>query len=99
MTTAGDVASAQAVGDGDPATSDGIFVQAASPEVAPGQAVQVTGTVAQQFGQTILGNVQELEACGDAQTVAATEIQLTGESEPDLERLEGMLVTFPRPLR
>ena len=26
-------------------------------------------------------------------------IELTRESEPDLERLEGMLVTFPEPLR
>ena len=32
------------------------------------------------------------------QTVAATEIELTGESEPELERLEGMLVTFAEPL-
>ena len=87
-----------AAGDGDPATSDGIFVQASSPEVASGQAVQVTGIVAEQFGQTILGNVQELEVCGDAQTVAVTEIALTGESEPELERLEGMLVTFASPL-
>jgi predicted extracellular nuclease/endonuclease I len=87
-----------AAGDANPATSDGIFVQAGSPEVAPGQAVQVTGTVAEQFGQTILGNVQELDVCGDAQTVAATEIELTGESEPDLERREGMLVTFVEPL-
>jgi uncharacterized protein len=87
-----------ALGDSDPATSDGIFVQASSPEVAPGQAVQVTGTVAEQFGQTVLGNVQELEVCGDAQTVAATEIELTGEREPDVERLEGMLVAFTEPL-
>jgi uncharacterized protein len=87
-----------AAGDGNPATSDGMFVQASSPEVAHGQAVQVSGTVAEQFGQTILGNVQELEVCGDAQTVAATEIELTGESEPDLERLEGMLMTFAEPL-
>ena len=87
-----------AAGDGNPATSDGIFVQASSPEVATGQAVQVSGTVAEQFGQTILGNVQELEVCGDAQTVAATEIELSGESEPELERLEGMLVTFAEPL-
>ena len=87
-----------AAGDGNPATSDGIFIQASSPEVAPGQALQVTGTVAEQFGQTILGNVQELEVCGDVQTVAATEIELTAESEPDLERFEGMLVTFATPL-
>ena len=87
-----------AAGDGDPATSDGIFVQASSPEVAPGQAVQVTGTVAEQFGQTIVGNVQELEVCGDAQTVATTEVDLTGAGEPDLERLEGMLVTLTEPL-
>jgi predicted extracellular nuclease len=54
-----------AAGDGNPATSDGIFIQASSPEVAPGQSVQVTGTVAEQFGQTILGNMQELEVCGE----------------------------------
>ena len=84
--------------DGNPATSDGIFIQASSPEVASGQAVQVTGTVAEQFGQTILGNVQELEICGEPRTVAATEIELNGESEPELERLEGMLMTFASPL-
>jgi len=45
----------QDAGDGDLATSDGIFVQASSPGVAPGQAVQVTGTVAERFDQTIIG--------------------------------------------
>jgi hypothetical protein len=54
--------------------------------------------MAEQFGQTILATVQELEVCGEPQTVAATEIELNGESEPELERLEGMLVTFASPL-
>jgi hypothetical protein len=51
--------------------------------------VQATDTVAEQYVQTILGNVQELEVCGDAQTVAATLIELSSESEPNLERLAG----------
>lgn len=87
-----------AVGDGNPNTSDGIFVQASSPEVAPRQTVQVTGSVAEQFDQTILGNVLDLEVCGDAQTITATDVDLTGGGEPDLERLEGMLVAFAEPL-
>ena len=88
----------QDAGDGDLATSDGIFVQGSSPGVAPGHAVQVTGTVAERFDQTIIGAVVELEVCGDPLTVAATEIVLTAESEPELERFEAMLVTFPEPL-
>ena len=38
------------------------------------------------------------DVCGEVQTVAATEIELTGQSELDLEHLEGMLVTFTEPL-
>ena len=88
----------QDAGDGDLGTSDGIFVQASSPGVAPGEAVQVTGTVAEQFDQTSIGAVEEFEICGNPLAIAATEIILSAESEPELERFEGMFVTFPEPL-
>jgi predicted extracellular nuclease len=82
--------------DGDPATSDGIFVyDGGNPttDVKPGDVVTITGTVREFFGETQL----------DADSVTVTG---TGSAQPlvinlpadDFERYEGMLVEFPQTL-
>lgn len=88
----------QDAGDGDAATSDGIFVYAPGGlDVAIGQEVHVVGEVSEFFGMT--------EITADAAAVCASGLELpaaTGFSIPadpeDYESLEGMLVTMPQSL-
>jgi predicted extracellular nuclease len=80
-------------GDGDPATSDGIFVF--SPvEVGLGDTVAVTGGVSETFGQTQITSQTDVAVCvdggaGDLPTASALDLPAT---DADRERLEGMLV-------
>lgn len=81
-------------GDGDPATSDGIFVfDPDAPDVVAGDVVRATGTVEEYFGLTELTNVTAIGDCGDAAVPAPTVLALPAD-DPTRERLEGMLVTF-----
>ncbi|WP_309571107.1 ExeM/NucH family extracellular endonuclease [Deinococcus sp.] len=87
-----------AQGDGNAATSDGVFVYTgtAPQTLAAGDAVQFTATV-KEFG-TAPGTLTELDTltdfakCNAGQIIKPVEI-----SAPfnDLERFEGMLVTYP----
>ncbi|WP_344139024.1 ExeM/NucH family extracellular endonuclease [Luedemannella flava] len=81
----------QDAGDGLPATSDGVFVFNGSANVvAPGDVVQVTGTVSEFQGQTQLtAAVGGVEACGTTAPVTPVDITLP---VTDLEPYEGMLV-------
>ena len=89
----------QDTGDGDTATSDGIFVfQGNDDEVSLGDVVQVTGTVAEFQGQTQLNGGSVVEDCGIVGSVAPTEVTLPVATSTTLERYEGMLVTFPQQL-
>ena len=86
----------QGAPDGDPSTSDGIFVfDGVTPatDVQPGDIVTVTGTVKEFFGET------QLEA-GSVTITGSGAVQPTAISLPadDLERYEGMLVEFPQTL-
>ena len=90
-------------GDGDPATSDGIFVFEGSNAnaVSLGDVVQVTG-VAQEFqGQTQIG-ASSVESCGTTGTVTPVALSLPVPAAVGgldyLERFEGMLVRFPQTL-
>ncbi|ERN42464.1 putative extracellular nuclease [Rubidibacter lacunae KORDI 51-2] len=85
-------------GDGDPATSDGLFVDAPGVTVSPGDIVRVTGTVVEFFGQTQLGENVVVETLGTNGGVTPIVIDLPVASVGDLEALEGMLVTFPEAL-
>ncbi len=86
--------------DGDPATSEGIFVFNNGPDVvAAGNKVQVTGTVAEAFGQT------ELTAITNVTVVAASGLAVTHStitfpvaSPTFLERYEGMAIRIDQPL-
>lgn len=92
--------------DGNPLTSEGIFVFGGSTDVSIGDRVRVTATVSEYFGMTQLNatsvEVVEAHAVADVSTMAA-EIALPaagvtqsqdGDFQPDLEAYEGMLVTF-----
>ncbi|MCY4745507.1 ExeM/NucH family extracellular endonuclease [Pelomonas sp. UHG3] len=90
-----------AVGDGNPATSDGIFVfTSTAPTVALNQLVRVAGTVTEfsTGGSTVtqIGSVSGITLVNPGQSVTPTAISLpvTG----GLERYEGMLVTLAGPL-
>ena len=91
-------------GDGNPTTSDGIFVfDGASPtvDVAPGDAVEVEGTVTEFFGETQIA-AASVRVVGTG-AVEPTRVRLPaanvvlnadGENIADLEAYEGMLVRF-----
>lgn len=95
------------IGDGDTATSDGIFVfeSASALDVMPGDLVEVTGLVDEFFGETQIAAIAvSLQGTG---SVAATPVTLPlaavvdnadGERIADLEQYEGMLVSFPQSL-
>ncbi|GAB4454291.1 MAG: hypothetical protein OHK0041_18560 [Anaerolineales bacterium] len=94
-------------GDGDPATSDGIFVYTGSSNlVSAGQVVRVTGYARERFNQTTLNgsnsNTSAVPAanivqCGSG-SVAPLDVTLPVASINDFERYEGMLVRFPQDL-
>lgn len=86
----------QDAGDGDPATSDGIFVYApGAPDVSAGDLVQVTGTATEHFGMTQLASATIVD-CGEAgPVIAPVELELPID---DHERFESMLVTLPQEL-
>jgi predicted extracellular nuclease len=84
-------------GDGDPATSDGVFVYApGGADVVVGEHVRVRGTVSEYNGLTEIGYVNLLLSCGETGAVGATVVDLP--VPVDLEPYEGMLVTFPEAL-
>jgi predicted extracellular nuclease len=85
-------------GDGDPATSDGIFVfNGNNDSVNLGDLVRVTGTVAEFQFQTQIGSVTAIRACGTG-SVTATEVMLPAPDADFFERFEGMLVRLPQAL-
>jgi uncharacterized protein len=86
-------------GDGNPATSDGIFVFAPSaPAVSVGDVVRVTGTVDEYFDLTEITSVTQTTLCGTATLPAPVAITLPVAAIADLERYEGMYVVFPQEL-
>ncbi len=88
-------------GDGNPATSDGIFVShgdAWSPSfvVVPGDRVRITGSVDEQFGaNTQIEYLDEASFCGGDDEVEPTKIDART-FRADEERFEGMLVQFKK---
>lgn len=92
-------------GDGDIATSDGIFVETGStPSVAIGDAVSVTGLVSEQFGRTHLDNATDIVVGSSGNSIdplvlgpdgRTPETENLAEGRAFYESLEGMLVTLP----
>jgi predicted extracellular nuclease len=98
------------VGDGNPLTSDGIFVfTSTTPTVTAGQLIQLTGTVS-EFNTGAAGNtttvahtVTELTAISGltvlgAGTITPAVITLPLAAADDMERYEGMLVQITNAL-
>ena len=100
-----------AAGDGNPATSDGIFVfTSTGPTVAVGQWVRLTGKVTEfntgsaanvdtkAHTVTELTTISGLTVLGNGYSISPTTISLPELVNDDLERYEGMLVTLTGPL-
>ena len=93
------------VGDGDAATSDGIFVFTGSANtVDAGDYVRVTGFARERFNQTAFNGtnsnttpVTDILECGTG-SVAATDVTMPFTATTSPERYEGMLVRFPQSL-
>ncbi|MHB1318923.1 MAG: ExeM/NucH family extracellular endonuclease, partial [Anaerolineae bacterium] len=88
-----------ATGDGDAATSDGIFVYAAgATDVQTGDHVRVRGAVSEYNGLTEV-TASQIWVCSHANPVPEpASLSLPVASLGDLEAFEGMLVTFPQAL-
>ena len=94
-------------GDGNPETSDGIFVYTGNTDVVSvGDVVRVTGFARERFNQTTINGsnsnsaavpAANIEHC-DVGTVAPTQVTLPFESSTYPERFEGMLVELPQSL-
>jgi hypothetical protein len=85
-------------GDGDPATSDGIFVfTGGADHVAVGDRVRVAGTAGEFQGQTQLSGTLTIHHCGTG-TVPPVDVTLPVPDGDFLERFEGMLVRLPQTL-
>ncbi|HEX6286444.1 MAG TPA: ExeM/NucH family extracellular endonuclease, partial [Acidimicrobiia bacterium] len=84
--------------DANPNTSEGVFVFAPGAiDVSEGDVVEVIGTVDEFFGRTQVADVVEVEILGSG-SVPATQVTLPVTATSDLEKYEGMLVTFPQAL-
>jgi predicted extracellular nuclease len=83
-------------GDGNPATSDGIFVFEGSnaDTVGLGDVVRVTGSAGENQGQSQV-SVGTIITCGTG-AVSPTPVTFPVASDTSLERFEGMLVTLPQ---
>ncbi|ADY26879.1 Endonuclease/exonuclease/phosphatase [Deinococcus proteolyticus MRP] len=83
-----------AQGDGNAATSDGVFVYTgtAPQQVQVGDLVQLSGSVAEFYGSTQLSGISAFVSCGRGQAPQPVPVQAPF---ADLERYEGMAVTFP----
>jgi predicted extracellular nuclease len=96
-----------ATGDGDAATSDGIFVFTGSASlVNAGDVVRVTGFARERFNQTALNGsnsntspvpAANLVNCGTG-NVSPVDVEMPFPDSTYLERFEGMLVRFPQTL-
>ena len=88
----------QDAGDGDAATSDGVFVYApGGAEVAAGDSVSVAGAVAEQFGMTQI-TAADVEVCASGQALPVPTALTLPATEAQREALEGMSVTLPQNL-
>ncbi|WP_051718574.1 ExeM/NucH family extracellular endonuclease [Hymenobacter sp. IS2118] len=92
-----------AAADGNPATSDALFVVQPDPTVAVGDRVRLTGAVredgaAPSFTQAVLLDPQVTVLASGQALPAFVLLQNAAFSARDLERYEGMLVQFAAPL-
>lgn len=88
-------------GDGDPATSDGIFVYGSAGAADVGDLVRITGTVTEYKpsgatrSYTEFKDLTDVAKIGGGYGIAPTNVEMPN---ADLARFEGMLVRFVTPL-
>ena len=83
----------QGKADGDPASSDAVFVYVPNGgPVAAGDRVQIRGTVEEQFTQTQVGTVTGVAVCQGGDQPAPTPLALPVDAFTDFEASEGMRV-------
>ncbi|MEA3326877.1 MAG: ExeM/NucH family extracellular endonuclease, partial [Chloroflexota bacterium] len=88
-----------AAGDGNPATSDGIFVYYTGVDVAVGDHVRLQGEAKEYYGLTQIGWPDWLEVCSVGEPLPLPAVlSLPVASIDDYEPYEGMLVTYPQDL-
>ncbi len=86
-------------GDGDDATSDGVFVYDPNgAEVSVGDKLRVTGWVKEHYGFTEIYEVSKIEKMGSG-SILPMALHLPEAKERDLERFEGMLIQIVSPMR
>jgi predicted extracellular nuclease len=85
-------------GDGNPATSDGIFVYNTTTAVNVGDHVRVSGKAVEYYGITEISPVTQVLICSSGHTIIPTPVTLPVTAVSDFEKYESMLVTFPQPL-
>lgn len=80
--------------DGNPATSEGLFVfdNQFGVDVAVGDRVRVHGVANEFFGLTELGSISRLEVCASGQSVSDVALSFPLNSIAELEAFEGMAV-------
>ncbi|MFN8597438.1 MAG: ExeM/NucH family extracellular endonuclease [Anaerolineae bacterium] len=89
----------QDAGDGNAATSDGIFVTyTGATAYSVGDAVQVSGSIGEANTFTQIGSVSALSVCGVPTTITPLALDLPVPISTTLEPYEGMLVTIPETL-
>jgi len=88
------------VGDGDPASSEGVFLfDPDGPALDEGDVVRVRGTVDEFFGLTQVDEIAVTTVCAqDGPLPAPTPLDLPTDAPLDRERLEGMLIVGEDPL-
>lgn len=86
-----------AAGDGNSATSDGVFVYSSSKSVEPGDLVQLTARVSEYNNRTQLSNVTAFQVLSKNNTLPAVKI-VYDIYNWDWEKYEGMLVEFQQTL-
>ncbi|MBI5945646.1 MAG: ExeM/NucH family extracellular endonuclease [Chloroflexi bacterium] len=85
-------------GDGNPSTSDGIFVgNGTNNNVSNGDIVRVTGSAGEYQGETQLSAVVSIVGCG-TDTLIPVDISLPFANPSEKEQYEGMLVRVPQTL-
>ena len=95
-------------GDGNAATSDGLFVFTSTADlVQVGQVIRVTGFARERFSQTTLNGsnsntaavpAQNIFQCGSTASITPVAVTLPLADPGFTERYEGMLVRFPQTL-
>ena len=85
--------------DGNPATSEGIFVLHDAVDVAVGDKVRLVGEVGERSGQTAIENVLHIEIVNSGNPLPTTTVlTLPFANATTLEAYEGMRVRFPQTL-